>query len=257
MVYFSDASMGRSAMPHANFGNCLGIYYQNVRGLRTKQLEFYDNLCASNFDIIYLSETWLNDLCYNHNLFPNRYTVYWSDRPYINKAHGGGILTAITASLGSCSCRYDLDLCSEYVWVEIPTADCISILIGNHYFPPDTKPEVIIDYLRHPENTLDTNKTRIILLGDFNAPGFNWESGTPLSKCHYYSKLKGDAIYTSTCLLGPRQCAEAIDSLNMLDLVFANFTDLKSVPAHSGLVTPDTYHPPLSIDVFCPTLIII
>jgi hypothetical protein len=38
----------------------------------------------------------------------------------------------------------------------------------------------------------------------------------------------------------------------MLDLAFANFTDLKSVPADSGLVTPDTYHPPLSIDVFFP-----
>jgi hypothetical protein len=36
------------------------------------------------------------------------------------------------------------------------------------------------------------------------------------------------------------------------DLVFANFTDLKSVPAASGLVTPNTYHPPLSIDVHLP-----
>jgi hypothetical protein len=92
---------------------------------------------------------------------------------------------------------------------------------------------------------------------DFNTLGFNGESGTPLPNCHYYSKLKGDAIYTSTCLLGLRQCVEAIDTPSMLDLVFANFTDLKSVPAHSGLVTPDTYHPPLSIDVFLPTLIII
>jgi hypothetical protein len=55
MAYFSDASMGLSAMSHANFDNCLGIYYQNVRGLRNKQLEFYDNLCASNFEIICLS----------------------------------------------------------------------------------------------------------------------------------------------------------------------------------------------------------
>jgi hypothetical protein len=38
----------------------------------------------------------------------------------------------------------------------------------------------------------------------------------------------------------------------MLDLGFANFTDIKSVPTNSGLVTPDTYHPPLSIDVFSP-----
>jgi hypothetical protein len=35
----------------------------------------------------------------------------------------------------------------------------------------------------------------------------------------------------------------------MLDRVFANFTDLKSVPADSGLVKPDAFHPPLSIDV--------
>jgi hypothetical protein len=34
----------------------------------------------------------------------------------------------------------------------------------------------------------------------------------------------------------------------MLDLVFANFT----VPSDSGLVTPDTYHPPLSTDVYLP-----
>jgi hypothetical protein len=103
-------------------------------------------VCASNFDIICLSETWLNDLCYDHNLFPNKYTVYWSDRPYINKARGGGVSTAITASLGSCSHRYDLELCSECVWVKIPTADGINMLIGNHYFSPDTKPEVITGY---------------------------------------------------------------------------------------------------------------
>jgi hypothetical protein len=126
------------------------------------------------------------------------------------------------------------------------------MLTGNHYFPPDTKPEVITEYFHRLENTLDTNNTSIILLGDFNAPGFNWESGTPLLKCHYYSKLKGDAIYSSTYFLGLRQCVEAVDSLNLLELVFANFTDLKSVPAYSGFVTPDTYHLPLSIDVFLP-----
>jgi hypothetical protein len=131
----------------------------NVTGLRTKQLEICDNVCASNFVIICLSETWLNDLCYNHNVFINRHTVYRSDRPYINKARGGGVFTVITASLGSCSRRYDLELCSECVWDEIPTSDGISILTGNHYFPPDNKPEVITDYFRHLENTLDTNNT--------------------------------------------------------------------------------------------------
>jgi hypothetical protein len=114
-------------------------------------------------------------------------------------------------------------------------------------FLPDTKPEVIIDYFHQRVNTLDTNNIRVILLGAFNAPGFNLESGTPLPKCNY-SKLKGDAIYTSTSLLGLGQCVEAVDTLNMLDLVFANFTDLKSLRTDSGLITPDTYYPSLSID---------
>jgi hypothetical protein len=43
-------------------------------------------------------------------------------------------------------------------------------------------------------------------------------------------------IYTSTSLLGPRQCLEAVDIHDLLDLVFANFTDLKSVPVDCGLV---------------------
>jgi hypothetical protein len=38
----------------------------------------------------------------------------------------------------------------------------------------------------------------------------------------------------------------------MLDLNFANFTDIKSVPFHSASVTPDTYHPPLSTDAILP-----
>jgi hypothetical protein len=59
-------------------------------------------------------------------------------------------------------------------------------------------------------------------------------------------------MYTFTCLLALRQCTEAADTLNMLDLVFVNVTDLKSAPVNPGLVTPDTYYPPLSIDVFLP-----
>jgi hypothetical protein len=93
----------------------------------------------------------------------------------------------------------------------------------------------------------NTNNFRVILLCDFNAPSFNWGCGTSLPSSHHYSKLKGDAIYTSACLLGLRQLVEAADSLNLLDLVFANFLDLTSAPTDFGLIKPDTYHPPLII----------
>jgi hypothetical protein len=63
--------------------------------------------------------------------------------------------------------------CSECIWVEIPTANGISILAGKNYFLSETKSKVISAYFHNLENILDTNNTRVSLLGDFNAPGFN------------------------------------------------------------------------------------
>jgi hypothetical protein len=89
-------------------GSWLSSYYQNVRGLRTKQLEF---------DIIaFVSlKTWLNDSYYSHNLFPEGHTVYRSDRVSYKTRGGGGALIAFLASLGSCRHRYYLEHCSECV----------------------------------------------------------------------------------------------------------------------------------------------
>jgi hypothetical protein len=55
------------------------------------------------------------------------------------------------------------------VWVEIPTLDGFNLLIGNHYFSPDAKPDNMIRTL---EDKLDTHNFRVISVGDFNAPGF-------------------------------------------------------------------------------------
>jgi hypothetical protein len=38
------------------------------------------------------------------------------------------------------------------VWVEIPTFDGLNLLIENHYFPPNTKPEIIANYFHVLEN---------------------------------------------------------------------------------------------------------
>jgi hypothetical protein len=137
MLYFNDANMSP-----ANFSNCLSIHYQNFRGLRTKEFQFYDNVCSSDFDINFLPETRLIDLWYDHNLLPSTYNFYLCDWLYNSKARDDGVLTVISTRLGSCKRRYDLLLYSEYVWVEIPKHDGIW-LIGNHYFSPETKPEAI------------------------------------------------------------------------------------------------------------------
>jgi hypothetical protein len=68
----------------------------------------------------------------------------------------------------------------------------------------------------------------------------------------YYSKLSGDAIYTSTCLLNLQQCIEAVGSSSLLDLVFTNFSDYDITFPDSGIIKPDTYHPPMVIGITLP-----
>jgi hypothetical protein len=75
MAYFKDTSMSGSVKSHTNFGNCLGIYYQNITDLRTKQFICYE-VCSSDFDINFLSETWLNDVCYDDLTLPSARCAY-------------------------------------------------------------------------------------------------------------------------------------------------------------------------------------
>ncbi|XP_058449397.1 uncharacterized protein LOC131429340 [Malaya genurostris] len=58
----------------------LKIYYQNVRGLRTKIDDFFVAVYDAEFDVIVLSETWLNDDISSLQLFGSGYTVYRNDR---------------------------------------------------------------------------------------------------------------------------------------------------------------------------------
>jgi hypothetical protein len=43
----------------------------------------------------------------------------------------------------------------------------------------------------------------VILIGNFNAPGFDWKCGFSVDSFHFYCELKRDAIYTlvSTSIL--------------------------------------------------------
>uniref|UniRef100_A0A2H1VAL0 SFRICE_006870 n=1 Tax=Spodoptera frugiperda TaxID=7108 RepID=A0A2H1VAL0_SPOFR len=45
--------------------SAINIYYQNVRGLRTKTNNLLRNVCVNNYDIIVFTETWLTDDIYD------------------------------------------------------------------------------------------------------------------------------------------------------------------------------------------------
>jgi hypothetical protein len=246
MASYRGGNMRDFSMTDNQSKTGLEIFYQNIRGLRTKQTELFDNVCSMYFQIICLTETWLNDTCFDHKLFPDSYTIFRSDRVNSNKSRGAGVLTAVSSRVRSFKRRYDLQFYEECVWVEISTKNGRSPLIGNHYFPPDIKPELMSKYLCSLEKPLDTRNHYVFLIGDFNVPNFDWERSLPLSNCYFYSILKGNVIYTSTSLLGLTQRLLTDSSL---DLVFTNFDRVGTFFADEGVVKPDAYHPPIVIEI--------
>jgi hypothetical protein len=102
MAHICDVNTGGFSLSNTQPVDSLDIYYQNVRGLRTKQLKLYENVWSTDHIIMCLTETWLNDMCYDYNLFPDSYTVFHSDRLCTNEMRGGGVLIALSPRVRSC-----------------------------------------------------------------------------------------------------------------------------------------------------------
>jgi hypothetical protein len=67
---------------------------------------------------------------------------------------------------------------------------------------------------------LNPQNFRVVLLGDFNVPGFDWENGFPQANSHYYTKIRGEVVHSAACFLGFSQHNLIIQNKNLLDLVF-------------------------------------
>lgn len=110
------------------------VYYQNVRGLRTKSKPFYDNVALSNYDAYCITETWLPQHIGSADYFTAEYTVFRNDRDYATtgQKYGGGVLIA----LKKCFCAFrrpDLELYSECIYVEVKVKGAKNVLLGVYY----------------------------------------------------------------------------------------------------------------------------
>ena len=188
----SDASnIAQTPVPHVSNAPILihdkfslkdkvNMYYQNVRGLRTKTAEFYNNTLLCDYDIISLTETSLNASFFDIELFDSKqFSVYRSDRSVLNSIHKmyGGVLTAVRTSFPSER-------------IIVPGTDNVEMIITKihlHsyflyvcclYIPSGSSVAVYKDYHDALEKTLsfidlDPND-EFCVLGDFNLRLVEW-----------------------------------------------------------------------------------
>ena len=71
---------------HTQHSTTLNIYYQNIRGVRTKVNELRLSSSESDYNIIILAETWLDENIPSSLLFGSEYTVTRGDRTVYNSS---------------------------------------------------------------------------------------------------------------------------------------------------------------------------
>lgn len=226
----------------------IDLFYQNVRGLRTKADCFFSNVTLSNCSIFCLTETWLCSSIGSSDYFPPCFEVHRRDRDSTPRSRtGGGVLVAVDRRYRSRR-REDLEKFPESVWVEIEAAKGVRVLIGLFYLPPQTPPDEFHSCLVGIENTVnDLQGCEVLILGDFNAPGVNWPQLDVFTD-NFYCRQKGTQLLNFSSFLNLKQHNNVLNhQFNALDLCFSNMDSVRVARGELPLVPQDTYHPALDI----------
>ncbi|MCG8048840.1 MAG: reverse transcriptase domain-containing protein [Candidatus Thiodiazotropha endolucinida] len=163
-------------------GNFSVVHY-NVQSLLNKvgiiEPEF------RHFDVISLTETWLNDSVPTEDLlFDDFQTPFRRDR--VGDSHGG-IVVYVKNGI-PCKRRADLELINiECLWIELKIKNR-NILVGTFYRPPNSTPLVLTNIDDSIGLALDTGISDITILGDFNINMLNRQSERKISDiCKQYN----------------------------------------------------------------------
>lgn len=240
------------------------IFYQNTRGLRTKIARgLREKISLLNFNIIALTETWLNENFSSESIFDHGlYTVHRSDRTTRTYTRpnttvesnnddlmGGGCLIATNKNIPTCRMsNWENEVPYDNVWLKIGTNCSSKLFINCIYINCRTTFELFNQYLEHLHDVINIREpeAKFIILGDFNLSCIEWYSEKnnciPLI---FEGRMATELINTLT-LTDLIQINTIKNSYNrILDLLLANFTSITSKRV-SGLVPEDPYHPAIS-----------
>lgn len=225
------------------------VLYQNVRGLRTKLPIFKLNLLSSSFDLVLITESWLNDGVFDHELIESGYTIFRNDRcaKNSNKKDGGGVFVIVRDHFGARHVpEFEGD--TEDVWV-VMNVNNKTVYVCCVYLPPgnESASASFIEKLERIMEKMGENDL-ILVCGDFNCSTVRWECqpvAENMSAVGVDSKWTG--IIDTFNFLELKQFNK-INNLNnrILDLVLCNKFRVKELTRSCvPIVNEDDHHPAL------------
>jgi hypothetical protein len=233
----------------------LNIYYQNVRGLRTKTHNFLKEILCHNYDIVILTETWLYDCIQSDELFDERYIVYRRDRQstgFHSTKKGGGVLVAVLKTIKSVR-KTEWETKCEDLWIEVflPISQSINrISICGVYLPPPVQRSILEHFVDGCGKVFENSVHCALIIGDFNLGKIDWSLVDDLSN-GYIAPGCGESLVELVHLNKLNQLNKIRNkSDRILDLVLtelpASSCEVRSTDALSKV---DDLHPPLEINV--------
>ena len=228
------------------------VYYQNVRGLRTKLNDFSSTVTANDFDVLLLTETSLHEGIHDNELGIPEYYVYRGDRSEQTssaKRLGGALIAAKKWLVSSIITPKTTNIESVYVKISFSSK---KILFVNVYIPPLSPVNIYEDFLAATEEIIQNDEfSMIFVTGDFNLPNINWESDefgsrpvgiiTEAVKCvsNFIAFMNFQQVNTI-----PNATGGFLDLILTNNVVNVNCVDFP-------LLKCDKYHPALSFNVNC------
>ncbi|CAH0727206.1 unnamed protein product, partial [Brenthis ino] len=229
----------------------LRLFYQNVRGIRTKTVEDYQSVLNSNYDILVFTETWLNNNIISDEFMDGRYNVFRRDRETTNSSRqdGGGVLIAVSKRHKFYRVN-SWETSNEDLWVNI-ILGTKTVSICGVYIPPPLNYERIEDFMQNVEKIMN-KQTLMLIVGDFNLPSIKWNTEDECKNnlipndLNTISTLVSDFMSVS----GLKQHNSISNSFGKtLDLVFSNVSDIRVEVSDFSVCKVDKYHPPLSVEI--------
>lgn len=229
------------------------VYYQNVRGLRTKTKDLRLLLSSCDYDILVFTETWLrSDICDSE--LSSEYCFFRRDRSELTSefSRGGGVLVAVKINLQCTS--ISLPDCNHLeqvaVRVNLPTR---SVYVCSIYLRPNSSADL---YLAHSaaidtiSDQLDDSDV-VIVLGDYNLPYLTWQLDEDLNGYIPINASSEQELALTESLLayGLLQVNRFTNTNErLLDLAFVNAPDdVEIVEPPLPLLPVDPHHKPFII----------
>lgn len=208
----------------------ISVFYQNARSLKAllknreepndytcKLALLQDIVYSAKYDVVAISETWLNPSVTNSEILPHGYEIYRKDR---DNRTGGGVLLAVKENIAVKSC---LTLPGETVAIEIKLASNKLLLFVVCYRAPNDR-EFLSQFKIIADTASQSKYSMALITGDFNYPGIRWVNGSGFVNSDVGPE------YEFVNLLSDGFLYQLVESPtreeNILDLILSNNADL-------------------------------